>query len=72
MARKLKFARLVQPRNPLFWLLITVNGLSTAISFVLRTYQVPPATSFLLAGFALVNVVIGILIALRLMTDDSA
>lgn len=72
MTRKLKFERLIQPRNPLFWLLITVNGLSTAISFVLRTYDVPPAASFLLAGFALGNVVIGILVALRLMTVDSA
>lgn len=69
MTRKLKFARLIQPRNPLFWLLIIVNGLSSAISFVLHAYQLPLGANLVLAGFALGNVVVGIVIALRLMAD---
>lgn len=64
-----KFSRLFQPRNPQFWLLIVLNGLSTAISFILRTYELPAAVTLVLAGFAVANVVIGIRIAWRLMAD---
>lgn len=70
MTRELKFARLIQPRNPLFWLLILLNGLSSAISFVLHAYQLPLGTTLLLAGFALGNVIAGIVIALHLMAGE--
>ena len=70
--RNLKFSRLIQPRNPLFWLLVLVNGLSSAISFVLHAYQLSFGANLLLAGFALGNVVVGIVIALRLMADAPA
>lgn len=72
MARELKFARLIQPRNPLFWVLIVLNGLSSAISFVLHAHQLPLGTELVLAGFALGNVIAGIVIALRLMADEPA
>lgn len=67
MARELKFARLIQPRNPLFWVLIALNGLSSAISFALHAHQLPTGAKLLLAGFALGNVITGIVIALHLM-----
>ncbi|WP_310448589.1 hypothetical protein [Sulfuritalea sp.] len=70
MASELKFARLIQPRNPLFWVLIVLNGLSSAISFVLHAYQLPIGTRLLLAGFALGNVIAGIVIALHLMAGE--
>lgn len=72
MSRKLKVSRLIQPRNPLFWLFIIVNALSTAISFVLHAYPLPLGIRLVLAGFALGNAVVGIVIALRLMADDTA
>jgi len=66
----LKLSRLVQPRNPQFWLLVVINGLSSAISFVLRTHELPTAITLALAGFAVANVVLGIRIAFRLMADE--
>ena len=65
----MRFARLFQPRNPLFWIFILLNGLSTAISYLLRTHELPLLFMLLLAGFALGNVVYGIRIALRLMCE---
>jgi hypothetical protein len=67
-----KLSRLFQPRNPKFWLLIVLNGLSSAISFVLRSYDLPATITLVLAGFAIANVIIGIHIALRLMADSPA
>lgn len=65
----LKLSRLIQPRNPQFWLLVVLNALSSAISFILRAYELPVAVTLVLAGFAVVNFVMGIRIALRLMAD---
>jgi len=64
-----KLSRLFQPRNPQFWLLIVLNLLSTAISYILRTRDLPTLPVLLLAGFAIANVVLGLRIALRLMAD---
>lgn len=66
----LKISRLVQPRNPQFWLLVVLNGLSSAISFVLRTHELSTAIALALARFAVANVVFGIRIAFRLMADE--
>ena len=68
----MKLGRLFQPRNPQFWLLIVLNGLSSAISFVLRSYDLPTVVTLVLAGFAIANVVIGIRIALQLMASEPA
>ncbi|TAH41920.1 MAG: hypothetical protein EYC67_16670 [Betaproteobacteria bacterium] len=68
----MKFSRLFQPRNPQFWLLIVLNGLSSAISWILRTHDLPNAVTWVLAGFALSNVLLGLWIAIRLMNDDAA
>lgn len=70
MVRELKFARLIQPRNPLFWVLIVLNGLSSVISFVLHAYQLPIGYRLLPAAFALGNVIAGIVVALRLMAVE--
>lgn len=64
-----RFSRLFQPRNPQFWLLIVLNALSSAISFILRTYELPAVVTLVLAGFAVANVVVGLRIAWRLMAD---
>jgi hypothetical protein len=68
----MKLSRLIQPRNPKFWLLVVLNGLSSAITFILRSYDLPAAIILLLAGFAIANVIIGIHIALGLMADSPA
>lgn len=63
----MKLSKIYQPRNPQFWILILLNVLSTAISYVLRTHDLAPAVVFVLAFFALVNMIVGIRIALQLM-----
>lgn len=60
------------PPNPRFWLLIGFNVLSSAISFILRTYRLPASMTLVLAGYAIANFVIGIRIALHLTADKAA
>jgi hypothetical protein len=64
-----KLSRLYQPRNPQFWLLVVLNLLSTGVSYVLRTRDLPMLITLVLAAFALANFVIGIRIALQLMRE---
>lgn len=65
----MKLSRLYQPRNPQFWLLVVLNLLSTVISYILRSQDLPMLITLVLAAFALANFVIGIRIALQLMRD---
>jgi len=64
-----KLSRLYQPRNPQFWLLVVLNLLSTGISHILRSQDLPLLITLVLATFALVNFAIGIHIALQLMRE---
>jgi hypothetical protein len=64
-----KLSRLFQARNPQFWLLVVLNLLSTGISYILRSQELPMVITLVLAAFALANFVIGIRIALLLMRD---
>ncbi len=65
----MKLSRLYQPRNPQFWLLVVLNLLSTGITHVLRSQELPLVIALVLAAFALANCLIGIRIALQLMRD---
>jgi 4-hydroxybenzoate polyprenyltransferase len=65
-----KLSRLIQPRNPQFWLLVVLNALSSAIAFILRSHELPAALTVVLAGFALANAVVGLRIAWRLLADE--
>lgn len=64
-----ELSRLYQPRNPRFWLLVLLNLLSTGISYILRSQDLPMLITLVLAGFALANFMIGIRIALQLMRE---
>lgn len=64
-----KFSRLVQPRNPLFWLMMTLNGLSSVLAFFLHAYDLPLMARLVVGGFALANAVFGLRIAIRLMRE---
>lgn len=67
----MKLSRLYQPRNPQFWLLVLLNLLSTGISHILRSQDLPMLIALILAAFALANIVIGIRIALQLMREPT-
>jgi uncharacterized integral membrane protein len=63
----MRLRKLFQWRNPLFWIFIALNALSSLISYLLRTQQMPLALTLVLAAFALGNMLLGIRIALHLM-----
>jgi len=65
----MRIARLFQLRNPLFWIFVLLNGLSTLISYLLQTQNFPLPIVLMLALFALGNMIYGIRIALRLMRE---
>jgi hypothetical protein len=65
----MRISRLFQFRNPLFWIFVLLNGLSTVISYQLRTHEFSWPIALILAGFAFGNMIYGIRIALRLMRE---
>lgn len=68
----MKLSRLFQPHNPLFWLMVLLNALSSGLSYLLHTRELSTAATVVLALFALANAVIGIGLAIRLMRDEPA
>jgi len=62
-----KLARLYQPKSPLFWLLVILNILSAAISWLLQTRPFSLSVTLVLVVFALGNFLLGLKFAVRLM-----
>lgn len=48
-------SRLWQPRNPGFWLLVVLNGLSAGLGWALRWPDLTPAARWVMAALALGN-----------------
>ncbi len=68
----MKLARLWQPRNPAFWLMIAVNLLSTALAWITRSYALAPLAALVVAGFAVANAVLGLGLMWLLVRDEPA
>jgi hypothetical protein len=68
----MKLARLWQPRNPAFWLMIALNLLSTLLAWVARSYELAPLAALVIAGFALGNAAMGIGLMWLLMRKEAA
>ena len=66
----MKLARLWQPRNPAFWLMVVLNLLSTALAWVTRRYDLAPLAALAVAGFAVANAVIGLRLMWLLVRDE--
>ncbi len=66
----MKLARLWQPRNPAFWMMLVLNLLSSLLAWVLRSYTLIPLVVAVVAGLALMNAWIGIRLALSLMREE--
>lgn len=66
----MKAARLWQPRNPAFWLMIAVNLLSTALAWVSRSYALAPAAALVVAAFAVANALIGLRLMWVLLREE--
>lgn len=59
----MKLARLWQPRNPAFWLMVAVNLLSAVLAWMTRSYALTPLAALIVTAFAIGNAIYG----LRLM-----
>ena len=63
----MKFARLYQPRNPLFGIMLALNLLSLVLGWITRTYPLDIVGSMLVTAFAVGNALLGTYLAWRLM-----
>lgn len=68
----MKLARLWQPRNPAFWLMIALNLLSTALAWLARSYELTPIAALIVVGFAVANALIGLRLMWVLMREEPA
>ena len=66
----MKLARLWQPRNPAFWLMVVLNLLSTLLAWVTRSYALTPVAMLVVTGFAIGNALFGLRLMWLLMRDE--
>jgi hypothetical protein len=67
----MKLTRLFQPRNPLFWMMVTLNVLSTLLMWIVHNRPLSTFGMLVVGGFALCNALLGTWLAWRLVRDDS-
>lgn len=65
----MKLSRLFQPRNPIFWIMLSLNALSMALGWLLENRPLNGLGVAMVAGFALINAVLGTWLAWRLVKD---
>lgn len=68
----MKISRLFQPRNPLFWLMLLLNGLSPLLAWIVRNRPLNGWGVAVVTTFAIGNAVIGIWLAWRLMREPAS
>ena len=67
----MKLSRLFQPRNPVFWLMVVFNLLSSVFAWSMRIEGIASALMFFFGLLALVNMVVGLLLAWRLLRQQT-
>ena len=65
-----KLRRLWQPRNPLFWMMVAFNALSSLCSWALRALPLNNVGLLFVSAIALMNVCFGLLAAWKLMQAE--
>ncbi len=65
----MKWSRLFQPKNPLFWLMLALNALSPALAWLVHNRPLNWLGMLVIGGFAIGNAVLGVWLAWRLMRD---
>ena len=66
----MKLSRLFQPRNPLFWLAVALNGLSAMLAWIVQNRELHAWPALVVGGFALANALIGTWLVWRLLRDE--
>jgi hypothetical protein len=65
-----QWKRLWQPRNPMFWMMVGFNALSSVCTWAMRALPLNTAGLLLLAFVALLNVGCGLLAAWTLLRHE--
>ena len=65
----LKINRLFQPRNPLFWIMVVLNGLSALLGWLTHAFVLGSVVSMLVVFFAIGNALLGTYLAWRLVNS---
>jgi hypothetical protein len=65
-----QWKRLWQPRNPMFWMMVGFNALSSVCTWAMRALPLNTAGLLLLAFVALLNVGCGLLAAWTLLRNE--
>jgi membrane protein implicated in regulation of membrane protease activity len=65
-----KWSRLFQPRHPLFWMIMALNGLSAMLSWMAQTQPLNPLGWTLVTVFLLTNAVVSMWLGWRLLRDE--
>jgi 4-hydroxybenzoate polyprenyltransferase len=60
--------RLIQPRNPAFWIMLALNGLSAVLLWIAQNYHLSLFASVVVVVFAVGNVVLGLRMLRQLLT----
>ena len=66
----MKLSRLIQPRNPLFWMMLALNALSAALAWIVHNRPLNTFAMIVVAVFALSNALIGTWLMWRLVRDE--
>ncbi len=66
----MKLSRLFQPRNPLFWIMLALNGLSPVLAWIVHNRPLNAWGVLVISSFAIINAVIGAWLAWRLLRDE--
>jgi 4-hydroxybenzoate polyprenyltransferase len=60
--------RLIQPRNPAFWITLALNGLSAVLLWIAQNFQLSLVASLVVVVFALGNAVLGLRMLRQLLS----
>lgn len=67
----IRLRRLIQPRKAAFWLMLALNGLSTALVWIVQHHSLTLLAGLVVAAFAIGNAVLGMRLAWGLLNTPA-
>ncbi|MCA3237708.1 MAG: hypothetical protein ING32_05850 [Curvibacter sp.] len=66
----MKWSRLFQPRNPLFWMIMALNGLSVVLSWMAQNQSLNTLGWILVSVFLISNALMSMWLGWRLLREE--
>ena len=66
----MRWRNVYQPRNPLFWIMMTLNALSLVLAWITRSYSLNTGASLVVGTFAVGNALLGTWLLWRLVSTS--